>query len=114
MSSDGHAVDFEAGAHPGPSELLVPGADGSNGTGSEPNRSPLQKARALANKLVPHVRTSTTSDPRADTVWTAKNNYARDTQLLFKRRITKLYVSTILLRSYVELNYSGFRKILKK
>lgn len=111
-SSDGHA-DLEASVlstrPAGLSELLIPGADAPNP--SEPNRSPLQKARALANKLV---RGSIVSDPRLETVWTAKNNYARDTQLLFKRRITKIYVSAILLRSYVELNYSGFRKILKK
>ncbi|KAF9811049.1 hypothetical protein IEO21_06678 [Rhodonia placenta] len=48
------------------------------------------------------------------TVWTAKNNYAMDVQLLFKRRITNLYLSVTSLRSYIELNYSGFRKILKK
>ncbi|KZT65890.1 SPX-domain-containing protein [Daedalea quercina L-15889] len=48
------------------------------------------------------------------TVWTAKNNYATDIQLLFKRRITNLYLTATSLRSYAELNYSGFRKILKK
>lgn len=49
-----------------------------------------------------------------DNIWTAKSNYAMDTRLLFKRRITNLYVSFCSLRSYVEVNYSGFRKILKK
>ena len=47
-------------------------------------------------------------------VWSAKTNYAYDTRLLFKRRITTLYISLSSLRSYVEVNYSGFRKILKK
>ena len=37
-----------------------------------------------------------------------------DIQLLFKRRIANIYLSLTSLRSYVELNYSGFRKILKK
>ncbi len=41
-------------------------------------------------------------------------NYAWDVQLLFKRRITNLYLTATSLKSYVELNYSGFRKILKK
>ncbi|KAF9021958.1 Sodium/sulfate symporter [Hymenopellis radicata] len=50
----------------------------------------------------------------SDTIWTAKTNYAYDTRLLFKRRITTLYIAFTSLRSYVEINYSGFRKILKK
>ncbi|KAF8468533.1 SPX-domain-containing protein [Russula ochroleuca] len=49
-----------------------------------------------------------------ETIWTSKKNFATDTQLLFKRRITNLYVQVSALRSYVELNYSGFRKVLKK
>lgn len=47
-------------------------------------------------------------------MWNARNNYAQDTQLLFKRKITRTYVLATSLRSYVELNYAGFRKILKK
>jgi phosphate transporter len=48
------------------------------------------------------------------TIWTARSDYAYDTRVLFKRRITTLYISFTNLRSYVDLNYSGFRKILKK
>lgn len=51
---------------------------------------------------------------QTESVWTAKTNYAWDIRLLFKRRITDLYVSFSSLKSYVEVNYSGFRKILKK
>lgn len=49
-----------------------------------------------------------------ETIWTSRTNYAYDTRLLFKRRITNLYISFSSIRSYVEVNYSGFRKILKK
>ncbi|KAF8575970.1 hypothetical protein K439DRAFT_1664820 [Ramaria rubella] len=49
-----------------------------------------------------------------ESIWTAKSNYAFDTRALFKRRIMNLYLSHTSLRSYVELNRSGFRKILKK
>jgi phosphate transporter len=49
-----------------------------------------------------------------ETVWTSHTDYAWDVRLLFKRRITNLYVSASSLKSYVELNYSGFRKVLKK
>ncbi|KAF9448494.1 Sodium/sulfate symporter [Macrolepiota fuliginosa MF-IS2] len=48
------------------------------------------------------------------TIWTARSDYAYDTRILFKRRITTLYISFTNLRSYVEINYSGFRKIIKK
>ncbi|KAG8969106.1 low-affinity phosphate transporter [Tulasnella sp. 419] len=49
-----------------------------------------------------------------ETIWTSKSDYATDTRMIFKRRITTLYISATSLKSYVELNYSGFRKILKK
>lgn len=82
------------------------------GAGRGASRSPLVRARAMANKLKDSIISTSSNQP--ETVWTAKNNYAWDTQLLFKRKITKLYVLATSLRSYVELNYSGFRKILKK
>jgi hypothetical protein len=72
--------------------------------------SPLAAARSLANRF--SFRGSSVT--AADTIWTAKTNYAWDTRLLFKRRITNLYISLTSLRSYVEINYSGFRKVLKK
>ncbi|KAL0576788.1 low-affinity phosphate transporter [Marasmius crinis-equi] len=59
------------------------------------------------------MRDSVTSAMLPD-IWNAKTNYAYDTRLLFKRRITTLFISFSSLRSYVEVNYSGFRKILKK
>lgn len=49
-----------------------------------------------------------------DSIWTAKTNYAYDTRILFKKRITALYNLLTSLKAYVELNYTGFRKILKK
>jgi phosphate transporter len=51
--------------------------------------------------------------PNAST-WNAGSHYAQDTRLLFKRKITNLYVSVTSLKSYAEVNQSGFRKILKK
>lgn len=73
----------------------------------------MRAAREVASKIF--MKDSVTSSMLLpETVWTARNNYAMDIQLLFKRRITNLYLSLTSLRSYVELNYSGFRKILKK
>lgn len=82
------------------------------------SRSQTVGVRGIANRL----RSSITSlgSPHTpvsgggETIWTSKKNFATDTQLLFKRRITNLYVQVSALRSYVELNYSGFRKVLKK
>ncbi|KAJ3485414.1 hypothetical protein NLI96_g4980 [Meripilus lineatus] len=104
---------------------------------STASRSPINAARSLANRIFAmdgnnavNVMPATPSAasngsgsgqyqvqfPTAaqDTIWTLKSNYAWDVQLLFKRRITNLYLTATSLRSYVELNYSGFRKILKK
>jgi phosphate transporter len=63
-----------------------------------------------------NLRDSIVSSPSATepTIWTAESRYAYDTRLLYKRRITNLYISFTNLKSYVEVNYSGFRKIMKK
>ncbi|KAK2467241.1 hypothetical protein APHAL10511_000790 [Amanita phalloides] len=60
---------------------------------------------------------SSPTDPSYDpttSIWSSTSNYAYDTRLLLKRRLTKLYISLTNLRSYAELNYTGFRKIIKK
>ncbi|KAF9456448.1 SPX domain-containing protein [Collybia nuda] len=74
-----------------------------------PSRSPRATIKNLANKLRDSI---TLTIP--DSIWHAKSDYATDVRLLFKRKITNLYISLSSLKSYVELNQSGFRKILKK
>ena len=91
---------------------LDPNAANPEGAARGPSKSPLVRAKALATKLRDSIITTSSAQP--ETVWTARNNYAWDTQLLYKRKVTNLYVTATSLRSYVELNYSGFRKILKK
>jgi phosphate transporter len=54
------------------------------------------------------------SSSHDENIWTARTDFAWDTRILFKRRITALYIQLTSLKSYVEINYSGFRKILKK
>lgn len=77
-----------------------------------PSTGPRGAVAKLANKLKDSfVSTSSNTD---HTIWTARTDYAYDTRLLYKRRITNLYISFTNLRSYVEINYSGFRKIIKK
>jgi len=48
------------------------------------------------------------------TIWTSQSDYAYDIRLLYKRRITNIYIAFTNLRSYIEINYAGFRKIIKK
>lgn len=79
-----------------------------------PTRSRARAALSNIFSLVKPDSSVSSSLLGKDTIWNAKNNYAFDTRALFKRRITTLYNSATSLRAYVELNYSGFRKILKK
>src|SRR5260370_3102147 len=57
---------------------------------------------------------STMGDHLPTSIWNSRSNYARDVRMVYKRRITTLYLTATSLRSYVELNWTGFRKILKK
>jgi phosphate transporter len=77
----------------------------------------MERARQFASRLsLRGVRDgfASSSQSQEPTIWTAKTNYAWDTRLQFKRRITNLYVTLAALKSYVDTNFSGFRKILKK
>src|SRR5229473_1500098 len=86
--------------------------------GESLGRSRSQTVRGIANRLRSSIASlgspNTPESGGGETLWTSKKSFATDTQLLFKRRITNLYVQVSALRSYVELNYSGFRKVLKK
>ena len=104
-------VSLRSSDHPGGS-LAAPSA--GTGRGGSTSRSPMRTAKNLANRIFMKDSVTSNNFPVPDTIWTAKSNYAWDVQLLFKRRITNLYLTATSLRAYVELNYSGFRKILKK
>ncbi|KAF7424746.1 low-affinity phosphate transporter [Pleurotus ostreatus] len=81
------------------------------------SKSPVSTVRRLARKL-PFMGDSMLKDSIAslgpENIWTSQSNYAYDTRLLYKRRITTQYIALTSLKAYVEVNYSGFRKILKK
>ncbi|KAI0077806.1 Sodium/sulfate symporter [Panus rudis PR-1116 ss-1] len=93
---------------------LLAGPTSSIGRGESASRSPMRAAKQLASKIFMKDSVTSANFPVPTTIWNAKSNYAWDVQLLFKRRITNLYLTATSLRAYVELNYSGFRKILKK
>ena len=54
------------------------------------------------------------SSVQPTSIWNSRSNYARDIRMVYKRRITTLFLHATSLRSYIELNWTGFRKILKK
>ncbi|KAF7375640.1 SPX domain-containing protein [Mycena sanguinolenta] len=122
-STAGHRLSLSAAARtipedePTPRRLSV-SSSSSDGHGDGPGSPtvPMGTLGKLRNKLTPDfMRSSITSSVfEPQNVWTSKSDYAYDTRLLFKRRITTLYISVTSLKSYVEVNYSGFRKILKK
>ena len=74
----------------------------------------MSPVRVRSSGMFGALKDSFTSSPVLDTLWTSETDQAYDTRLLFKRKITTLYVSLSNLKSYVEVNESGFRKILKK
>jgi phosphate transporter len=78
---------------------------------SKPLRGALDKLSTRFNNLR---ESFTSSHDQDNTVWMARSDYAYDVRLLFKRRIRNQYIAFTNLRSYVEINYSGFRKIIKK
>jgi phosphate transporter len=102
MSSSEEGADLDAGL-----SSLRRGGPSLRG------KSPRVSVRTLANTWN-SLTQNVSSAQVPETVWTSDTDYAWDVRLLFKRRITNLYVSASALKSYVELNYSGFRKILKK
>ncbi|CUA70486.1 putative transporter C3B8,04c [Schizosaccharomyces pombe 972h-] [Rhizoctonia solani] len=89
-------------------------------------RSPNRRRRALSLSTIPPktplatlirlVKPGANSNAPVfgDAIWQSRSPAAMDLQMLFKRRITTLFISLTSLKSYVELNYTGFRKILKK
>lgn len=83
----------------------------------EPDDSPrpTKGSLGLLSNTINNLRESFSSTHDLDhTVWMARSDYAYDMRLLFKRRIRNLYIAFTNLRSYVEVNCSGFRKIVKK
>ena len=74
---------------------------------------PARHGRSRSSGMFGALKDSFTSSVH-DTLWTSETDQAYDTRLLFKRKITTLYISLSNLKSYVEANESGFRKILKK
>lgn len=53
-------------------------------------------------------------DATRASIWSSSSGYARDTRITFKMRLQAHYRELAQLKSFVALNYTGFRKALKK
>ncbi|KZT57927.1 Sodium/sulfate symporter [Calocera cornea HHB12733] len=108
LSANSDSADLELGTGP------------SHGGHGRRDPSPYTHARSRStstNPLGSFMRTVTSNISESGDshdVWTSNTDNAVDTRLIFKRRITSLYISFTSLKSYVELNFTGFNKILKK
>ncbi|QRV89762.1 transport protein [Ceratobasidium sp. AG-Ba] len=110
-------VDLEASL----ASLRAPGSESGTGPRSPSRRRARGASMSVISQKTPLTTilrlvkpNSNTTPVVGDSVWQLRTPAAVDVQMLFKRRITTLYITLTSLKSYVELNYTGFRKILKK
>ncbi|KAA1074541.1 low-affinity phosphate transporter [Puccinia graminis f. sp. tritici] len=52
--------------------------------------------------------------PNLSEFWMSNVEFIHDSRVFFKRRITQLFVNLNSLKTYIDLNFTAFRKILKK
>ncbi|KAF9522838.1 SPX domain-containing protein [Crepidotus variabilis] len=78
------------------------------------SRDPLSHSQSYSRDRGLSRSQSAHPQDRDRSIWSSPTDYAYDIRLLYKRRITHLFISLTNLRSYIEINHSGFRKILKK
>lgn len=76
------------------------------------SRTP-RRPRALSHSTSEDMDTSTRAGG-PPSIWTTSRDYVVDVAMLYKRRMTELFTNLSELKSYVNLNQTGFRKILKK
>lgn len=94
-------------------------ASGQSPEDSSRGKTSIRPRRPTISKIITQPRAAladifSPSGTKPETVWASKSTTAYDVRMLFKRRISNIYSVATNLKSYVELNHSGFRKILKK
>ncbi|KAI5476711.1 phosphate transporter [Pseudohyphozyma bogoriensis] len=97
--------------------------DASNGTSGAPP-TPSRKALQRNGSRLSAVGTpgsargrrglSMFRDDDEDGVWGGTSDWAIDTRIMYKRRITAVFTALSELKQYVNLNYTGLSKVLKK
>ncbi|KAG8993254.1 low-affinity phosphate transporter [Tulasnella sp. JGI-2019a] len=110
LSTDSYDYDMEASVPSMRRSGYLPEQDPSTRGHS---MSPHSALTPLAT-MFRFVRGGGSTDDGQETIWNSRADFARDTRIVYKRRLTTLYLTATSLRSYVELNQTGFRKVLKK
>ncbi|GAA6054153.1 hypothetical protein NBRC10513_006151 [Rhodotorula toruloides] len=86
----------------------------NNGT-TPANRSlTLRTRRSLANRMMTGSFLTDGEDSSNPQAWDGLSDWAIDTRIMFKRRLASLFTSLSELKQFVDLNYTGFRKVIKK
>lgn len=87
----------------------------SLGNNATSNRAPnLRTRRSLANRVMTGSFLTDGEDSSNPQAWDGLSDWAIDTRIMFKRRLASLFTSLSELKQFVDLNYTGFRKVIKK
>lgn len=111
--------DLEAGTEQPVSPVSPVTPNGPSPEDTTRSKGTGRPRRPTISKIITNPRTAlanifSSPETKAENIWSSKSATAHDARMLFKRRISNTYSMATNLKSYVELNYSGFRKILKK
>ncbi|GAA6050403.1 hypothetical protein JCM3770_004020 [Rhodotorula araucariae] len=68
----------------------------------------------LSNSLLTTEEEGLMTGAGAGAVWEGLSDWAIDTRIMYKRRLAGLFTSLSELKQYVDLNYTGLSKVLKK
>lgn len=82
--------------------------------GTTPRFSGLRTRRSLANRMMTGSFLTDGEDSSNPQAWDGLSDWAIDTRIMFKRRLASLFTSLSELKQFVDLNYTGFRKVIKK
>ncbi|GAA5896517.1 hypothetical protein JCM8208_004221 [Rhodotorula glutinis] len=87
---------------------------GGRGGGSRPRLSSKRGMSRLSNSLLTTEEEGLMSGAAGGAVWEGLSDWAIDTRIMYKRRLASLFTTLSELKQYVDLNYTGLSKVLKK
>ncbi|BGP42446.1 low-affinity phosphate transporter [Rhodotorula kratochvilovae] len=94
------------------SEPAVPAA--RTAAARRPRLAKQRGTSRLSNSLLTTEEEGLMSGGGAGAVWEGLSDWAIDTRIMYKRRLAGLFTSLSELKQYVDLNYTGLSKVLKK
>lgn len=80
-----------------------------------PRRKSISVIRRPSLGLLKRFRSNSFNENDFDeSIWNSKSNFAIDQRIMIKKRLTELFVQFSELKQYIDINQTGFKKILKK